>query len=202
MDEITLLIQPGMTEKQVALMIRRMLRKKGAEGHSFDIIVASGRRSSFPHGYATKKKIRKNEIVMLDFGAVYKGWKSDITRTVHLGKFTGFQKKVYNLVLKAHLKAARAVADGVPVKVIDKKVRSEFKKHGLEKYFCHSTGHGIGRHVHEPPRISFKSDEVLRQGMVVTIEPGLYFKKWGGIRIEDMILVTKDGHEMLTHALR
>lgn len=202
MNEIILLVQPGMTEKQVERMIRKLLRKKGAQGHSFRIIVASGKRSSMPHGYATNKKIRKNDIVMLDFGAIYKGWKSDITRTIHLKTFTPFQQKVYNLVLRAHMIAVRSVRAGVKVKVIDKKVRKEFKKAGLEQYFHHSTGHGIGRNVHEPPRISFRSDEVLRAGMVITIEPALYFKEWGGVRIEDMVLVQKDGHEILTHALR
>jgi len=202
MNEIVLLLEPGLTERQVERMVRRLLKKKGAEGHSFRIIIASGKRSSMPHGYATKKKIRKNELVMLDFGAVYKGWKSDITRTVHLGRFTPFQQKVYNLVSSAHMKAVRAVKGGVPVKAIDNIVRKEFKKAGLEKYFRHSTGHGIGRNVHEAPRISVKSNEVLKEGMVITIEPGLYFKKWGGVRIEDMVLVKKDGHEVLTHAMR
>jgi Xaa-Pro aminopeptidase len=202
MNEMILLVQPGMTEKQVERMVRKLLKKRGADGHSFRIIVASGTRSSIPHGYATKKKIRKNEIVMLDFGGVYKGWKSDITRTINLGRFTPFEQKVYNLILKAQSKAIKAVKAGIPVRRIDDIVRKEFKKHGLEKHFLHSTGHGIGRKVHEKPKISVKSDEVLKEGMIVTVEPGLYFKKWGGIRIEDMVLVKKNGHEVLTHAIR
>lgn len=203
MDSIFPEIKEGVTEKYISSLIRKKIKELGGERESFKIIIASGKRSALPHGYASHKKIKNGDLVMIDFGVLLKKYRSDITRTFAVGNISKKQKKTYDLVKRAQLKAINEVKAGVPVKKIDEIVRQEFKKFGVEKYFPHSTGHGIGIKVHEKPRISAKSDEVLRKRMVITIEPGLYFKKLKnpfGIRIEDMVLVTKNGGILLTDA--
>jgi len=222
------MIRPGMTELQAASAIRKAIKKAGGEKESFRIIVAAGHRTALPHGYATKNRIRRNDIVMVDFGAVYKGYCSDITRMVFMDNGGArliaaaqdscndqrlcadngearliaplLYRKIYRIVTAAQLKAICMVRPGMPVRKIDLEVRKIFRKHRLEKYFPHSTGHGIGLKVHEEPRISYRKDDILKAGMVITIEPGLYFKGKNkfGIRIEDMVLVTKNGHKVLT----
>jgi len=217
-DEVILLIpqilKPGMTEMHASKEIIKHIKKKGGHKESFRLIIASGKRSAMPHGYATKKVIRKNEIVMIDMGVHYDGYCSDITRMFYMNANVGAShaapvqnsnapariKKIYNIIKSAQLKAIRMVKAGVAVAKIDKTVRKEFKRYGMEKYFTHSTGHGIGQKVHEDPRISFKSHERLNSGQIITIEPGLYFKNKFGIRIEDMVLVKKNGYEILTKA--
>jgi len=218
-DEVIMLIpdiiKRGMTEQRAALEIKKHIKKRGGHRESFRIIVASGKRSAMPHGYATKKAIRKNDIVMIDIGVHYDGYCSDITRMFFAGTRAlcplavsaapGRLKKIYNIVKAAQSKAFRLVGPGIPVSKIDKAVRKEFKRYGMEKYFTHSTGHGIGKKVHEQPRISSIGaggclPVRLRSGQVITIEPGLYFKNKFGIRIEDMVLVNKNGHEILTKA--
>ena len=212
-DIVPEFLKPGMTEQNVASIIRKHIKKRGGHKESFRMIIASGKRSAMPHGYATKKVIRKNEIVMVDIGVHYDGYCSDITRMYHVGAkcispipesdATNKIKKIYNIVKTAQLKAIKMVRSGILVSDIDKAVRKEFKKYGLEKYFTHSTGHGIGKMVHEEPRISHKNTkgEILETGQVITIEPGLYFKDEFGIRIEDMILVKKKGYEILTETI-
>lgn len=203
MDFLPPFIKPGVSEKFIASVIRKKIKELGGEKESFKIIVASGKRSALPHGYSTNKKIHKGEFVIVDFGVLLKEFRSDITRTFAVGAISKKQQKIYEIVKKAQQKAIDAVRDNVPVKNIDKIVRKDFKKHNLEKYFPHSTGHGIKFKVHEKPRISFRSSEVLKSGMVITIEPGLYFKKIKkpfGVRIEDMVLVKKRGGVLLTNA--
>ncbi|MEK7375751.1 MAG: M24 family metallopeptidase [Candidatus Margulisiibacteriota bacterium] len=213
-DEVMLsipdILRPGMTELRVASQIKKHIRKKGGHRESFRIIVASGKRSALPHGYATKKIIRKNEIVMIDIGVHYKGYCSDITRMFFVGirgcePLSGSNapiriKKIYNIIKSAQLKAIRMVKAGIPVAKIDKTVRKEFKRYRMEKYFTHGTGHGIGKKVHEEPRISHKTHPKLKSNQIITIEPGLYFKNKFGIRIEDMVLVKKNGYEIMTKA--
>ncbi len=213
------ILMPGMTEKQVASKIRKLIKAYGGQKESFRIIVASGARSSMIHGYATEKKIRSGEPVIIDFGVVFDGYCSDITRTfiVPSGScdkpariYNNNYEQVYAIVKKAQAKAISMVWHGIKVSRVDNAVRAVFKKYGLEKYFPHSTGHGIGIKVHEQPRLSYKSDEILKKGMVITIEPGLYFgrntklsgKRPFGIRIEDMFLVTGSGSLMLTKATK
>lgn len=208
-------IRPGLRERDVASFIRRRMKHYGAEGLSFKTIVAAGRRSSMPHGYATLNRIRRKDVVMIDCGAKYKGVCSDITRMAFVDNAGAGLKparttdrrisRIYNIVISAQKKAIRLVRAGVPVGHIDMAVRRVFKEHGLEKYFPHSTGHGICRFVHEEPRISHKKSDILESGMVITIEPGLYFPKQKipfGIRIEDMILVKNGGYEILTTATK
>jgi Xaa-Pro aminopeptidase len=194
--EIKLL--PGMTEKDVARSIRQKLKQKGAQREAFRLIVASGIRSVNPHAFATNKRLRAGEIVKVDMGALYKGYRSDITRTYFLGKPTTKQRKIYLLVLKAQKAAIRKVKAGVLARAVDRAARSVIERAGYGKNFIHSTGHGIGRKVHEPPRISRKSEERLKTGQVITIEPGIYIRGWGGIRIEDMVRVTRGGCRILT----
>ncbi len=201
-------LKPGIREKDVADYLKKMMKTYKTQGPSFKIIVASGRRTAIPHGYATKKIIGENDIVMIDLGVKYSGVCSDITRMFFFvnGKLRSVPKdektkRIFQIVKKAQLQAISMLKNNVNVKDIDLAVRNIFKKHKIEKFFLHSTGHGIGIRVHEPPRISYKSDEVLKNGMVVTIEPGIYLKnqkKPFGIRVEDMVLVAKNSFEILT----
>lgn len=192
-----LIITPGQKEREVANWIKNELKKHRARP-AFRIIVASGKRSAKPHGFATHKRIRKGELVVVDFGAVYNGYCSDITRTFFVGKPTAKQRKVYNIVKKAQEKAIRAVKAGREGREVDEAARAYIKQKGFGKYFIHNTGHGIGRKVHEAPKLSKDNRNRLRVGQVVTIEPGIYIKGWGGVRIEDMVLVTKKGCQVLT----
>ena len=192
-------IKEGQSEKEVARNIRRLLKQFGAKP-AFRIIIASGKRSARPHGFATTKKIRRADLVVIDFGALYNGFCSDITRTVIIGKPSAKQKKIYRIVDQASKRAIKCVKDGVPCCEVDKAARDYIEKKGYGKYFIHSTGHGIKKKVHEAPKISKKNRRRLKQGMVITIEPGIYIKGWGGVRIEDMLLVTKRGFKVLTKA--
>ena len=188
---------PGDTEKKVASRIEAFLKGFDAKP-AFRTIVASGKRSAKPHGFATGKKIKKGETVKIDFGALYKGWRSDITRTFFVGRPAKRQKRIYKIVKGAQIKAIKAVKAGVECRIVDKAARDYMKLHGVDKHFIHSTGHGIGRKVHENPKINLRNHNKLKAGQVITIEPGIYIKGWGGVRIEDMVLVKKDGCEVLT----
>lgn len=189
---------PGDTEKKVAGRIEAFLKGFDAKP-AFRTIVASGPRSAKPHGFATNKKIKKGEIVKIDFGALYKGWRSDITRTFFMGKPTKKQKKMYEIVKAAQERAIKKVKDGVECREVDRAARGYMKIHGIDRHFIHTTGHGVGRKIHENPRISSRNHNKLKAGQVITIEPGIYIKGWGGIRIEDMVQVTKKGCRILTN---
>lgn len=192
-------IKAGQSEKDIASRIKVLLKKYNAKP-SFRIIVASGKRSAKPHGFATDKKIKKGDLVVIDFGALYNGYCSDITRTVTVAKPTQKQRKVYRIVREAQKRAIKAVRAGRACFEVDRAARDYVKKRGFKKYFIHNTGHGIGKKVHQAPKISKRNRRRLRKGMVITIEPGIYIKGWGGIRIEDMVLVTKRGYRVLTKA--
>ena len=189
----------GRTEKELALDIEREVKKRGADGLSFDVIVASGKRSALPHGAPSGKRIRAGEFLTIDMGASFKGYKSDETRTYVTGPPTRRQKKIYCVVKAAHDAAIEAVREGAPAKDIDRAARDIIKKAGYAKYFGHGTGHGVGMDVHERPNISGLSKDVLALGMVITIEPGIYIPGFGGVRIESMVLVKKNGYEVLTN---
>lgn len=193
-------IQPGITEQDLAAEIEYMMKKNGADGPAFDTIVASGPRSALPHGRASGKKIKQGEFVTFDMGALVEGYCADLTRTVVMGRAKARQKKVYRLVLKAQKKAVSSARAGLRCDKLDKIARDVIKRAGLGKYFGHGLGHGIGLLVHSLPRVSSKSSEVLTPGMVVTIEPGVYIPNWGGVRIEDDVLITKRGCEVLTQS--
>jgi len=191
-------LNAGIKEKSFASRLFRSIKLHGGDGFSFRPIIASGKRSAIPHGRASEKYIRDGDIVVVDFGVKYKGFCSDTTRTFVVGKPSKKQVALFNILKEAQKKALAAVKDGVECRKVDAKARGYLKRFNLDKYFIHSTGHGIAKRVHEPPRISRKSDDKLSSGTVITIEPGIYMKGWGGMRIEDMTLVTKTGHRLLT----
>ncbi|MDO9465522.1 MAG: aminopeptidase P family protein [bacterium] len=190
-------IKHGRSEINVAAEIEHVAKRKWSSCVGFDTIVLSGERTSLPHG-APSQDLLKNGIVLLDFGCVFSGYNSDITRTIFLGKATAKQKEIYNIVLEAQKIAIKSVSPGVKVSCIDKVARDYIADKGYSEYFGHSTGHGVGLDVHELPAISSKSDEVLQSGMIFTIEPGIYIPGWGGIRIEDMVEVTDNGCKIIT----
>jgi Xaa-Pro aminopeptidase len=178
------------------------MRKRGATSSSFDIIVASGTRSALPHGVASEKVIESGDFVTLDFGAYYKGYVSDITRTVAVGEPDAKLKEIYNIVLQAQLLGMEGIKPGMTGKEADALTRNHISSHGYGEYFGHSTGHGIGLEVHEGPALSVKSNLVLEEGMIVTVEPGIYIPGLGGVRIEDDTIITKDGNESLTYSTK
>lgn len=191
-------IAPGNTELGVALELEYAARQAGAEAMSFETIVASGLRSALPHGRATAQKLPRSGFVTLDFGVVLDGYCSDMTRTVHLGRANRRERAVYDAVLEAQEAAVAAVAPGVACAAIDEAARSVLKRHGLAKWFSHSTGHGVGLEIHEGPRLAAAVAQELVPGMVVTVEPGVYLPGEFGVRIEDMVLVTETGGDVLT----
>jgi Xaa-Pro aminopeptidase len=193
-------VEPGMTERQIALELEFFMRKNGASGPSFDFIVASGPRSSLPHGIATDRIIAQGEFVKLDFGCVVNGYCSDITRTLILGEPNAKQQEIYEIVLEAQLKAEAAIRPGVTGKEIDAIARQIISDHGYGDNFGHGLGHAVGLAIHEEPRLSPTGERVLQPGMVVTVEPGIYLPDWGGVRIEDMVVVTETGCRILTKA--
>ena len=190
-------IEPGMTEKEVALELEFFQKKLGGSKNAFDFIVASGERSSMPHGVASDKVIKENELITLDFGTFYKGYCSDMTRTFVLGKANEKQKEVYNTVLKAQLAVIEQIKAGMTGVEADKIARDIIKEAGYGDNFGHSLGHGIGVEVHEGPSVSYKSEDTVIENSVVTDEPGIYIKDWGGVRIEDDLLIKEDGCEVL-----
>ena len=190
-------IEPGMTEKEVALELEIFQKKLGGSKNAFDFIVASGKRSSMPHGVASDKVIKENELITLDFGTFYKGYCSDMTRTFVLGEANQKQKEIYNKVLEAQLAVIDKIKAGMSGVEADKIARDIIEDAGYGDNFGHGLGHGIGVEVHEGPTVSYKSEDVLKENSIVTDEPGIYIKDWGGVRIEDDLLITKDGCEVL-----
>ena len=193
-------IVAGATEMQVAAQLEFAARLAGAEAMSFETIVASGKRSALPHGRATSAKLPRRGFVTLDFGVLLDGYCSDMTRTVHLGKASQRERDVYHSVLEAQQAAVAAVAPGVSCGDVDEAARSVLRKAKLGSSFTHSTGHGVGLEIHEGPRVAAGLKQLLQPGMVVTVEPGVYLPGEFGVRIEDMVLVTAKGREVLTSA--
>jgi Xaa-Pro aminopeptidase len=191
-------MRPGISEAEVAAEIDYQMRRRGAEKPSFDTIVAFGARTALPHAQPTAQRLGNHELVLIDMGATQEGYASDMTRMVFLGKPAADARKMYDAVLEAQLAAIAAVREGVTAERVDRAARQTLKSRGLEKAFVHSTGHGLGLEIHEPPRLGKKDKTELRAGMVVTIEPGVYVKGAGGVRIEDTVLVTERGCEILT----
>lgn len=195
-------IHPGASEQAVAAEIEYAARSAGAEAMSFETIVASGVRSALPHGVASSSPIARKGFVVLDFGVILQGYCSDMTRTVHVGKVGSDDRRMYEAVLEAQLAAVAAVAPGVEAGQVDAAARSTLRKAKLDKYFTHSTGHGVGLEIHEKPRIGRGQRDVLVPGMVITIEPGVYVPGRAGVRIEDMVVVTERGCQVLTPAAK
>lgn len=195
-------IKPGVTELEVSNELEFFMRKQGATSSSFDTIIASGVRSALPHGVATNKVIEKGDFVTLDFGALYNGYISDMTRTVAVGQPSEKLVEMYNVVLESQLLALEKVGPGMTGIEADAVARDYLKSKGYGEAFGHSLGHGIGLEVHEGPGLSFRSDAVLEPNMVVTIEPGVYLPGIGGVRIEDDIIITETGNKLLTHSAK
>jgi len=191
-------IKVGMTEKEVALELEYFMKKQGAEALSFDTIVASGKRSSLPHGKASEKVIEEGDFVTIDFGCKVNGYCSDMTRTIVMGRASEKQKEIYNIVLEAQQKAIDNLKAGLMAKEADLLARSLIEEKGYGKYFTHSLGHGVGLEIHEAPSLSFKKEEILKERVVVTVEPGIYIPDFSGVRIEDMVLLKEDGVINLT----
>jgi Xaa-Pro aminopeptidase len=202
MEEAIQLIRPGVTELEVAAEIGFRMRRKGASGESFDAIVAAGSRSALPHARPTTRRIGKNELVVLDLGAILRHYCSDLTRTVYVGRAPSRIRRWYQAVLEAQEAARDALRNGVTAGAVDAAARSVLQRKGLGRYFVHSTGHGIGLEIHEDPRIARGQKRLLVTGNVVTLEPGVYIEGAGGIRIEDDAVVTPSGNEILTTAPR
>ena len=193
-------LKPGHPEASAAAHLEFAARERGAEAMSFETIVAAGPRSALPHGVASATRLPRRGFVVLDYGVILNGYCSDMTRTVCIGRATSEQRRVYDAVLEAQLAAIAAVAPGRTAGEVDEAARSVLRRAGLGKYFIHSTGHGVGLEIHESPRLAARQTDLLQPGMVITIEPGVYIGGKFGVRIEDMVLVTERGSEVLTRA--
>jgi Xaa-Pro aminopeptidase len=192
------IIKPGITELEIALELEYQMRKLGAERPAFDTIVASGVRSALPHGRASTKAVEAGDFVTMDFGAVYEGYHSDMTRTVVAGKASPKQREIYNIVLSAQLAGVQAVKAGRAGKEVDGIAREVISAAGYGEFFGHGLGHGVGLFIHEEPRLSPSGEVILETGMVVSVEPGIYIPDWGGVRIEDLVAVSAAGCTILT----
>ncbi len=193
-------IEAGRTEKDIMLDMEFFMRKIGSEGISFDTIVVSGKKSSMPHGVPSDKVIEKGDFITMDFGSVYNGYRSDMTRTVAVGHVSDEQKHIYDTVLRAQLTALDAVKAGVVCKDIDKIARDIIYNEGYEGCFGHGLGHSVGIEIHESPNFNMRDETILQEGTIMTVEPGIYVENFCGVRIEDMVVATKDGCINLTHS--
>lgn len=198
--EILDVVCAGMSEEDLAQEILLRLRRKGASGTSFDTIVASGVRGALPHGVASEKVLQKGELITIDFGCKYQGYCSDMTRTFALGKADEKQKEIYSIVLEAQLAAGKVIRPGVSTKAVDKVARDIITRHGYAEHFGHGLGHSLGLEIHENPRFSPLCDVPLQTGMVMTNEPGIYIDGFGGVRIEDSVVVTDNGCRVLARS--
>ena len=197
-DRAVEVIRPGVKEVEVAAEMELAARRGGAEEMSFPTIIASGARSALPHGRASDAPVAARAFVVCDFGVILSGYWSDQTRTVWVGKVAEDARQVYEAVREAQETAVESVRPGITVGEVDAAARKVLRKKGLGRYFTHSTGHGVGLEIHENPRVAAGQREVLQSGMVITIEPGVYFPGKWGVRIEDMVAVTAGGCEVLT----
>ena len=198
--EVLPLVREGVEERELALEVDYRLRGLGGERSAFDTIVASGPNTSRPHAIPSNRKIAGGDLVLFDLGTVVDGYASDMTRTVVLGKADARQRQVYHTVLEAQENALAGITAGMKCADADQLARQVIERAGFGKEFVHTLGHGVGLEVHESPRLSSRSEAVLQPGTVVTVEPGIYLPDWGGIRIEDMVVVTESGCDNLTEA--
>jgi len=193
-------LKPGVSESDLAAEIEYRMRKEGAEGVAFETIVASGPRAALPHARPSSKLLRENELVIFDLGAILDHYVADMSRTVYLGKPSRRVRGLYHAVVEAQQQGVRSVSPGTRAGAIDAVVRRRLARRGLARFFTHSTGHGVGMEAHELPRLARREKARLQANQVVTVEPGVYVEGWGGIRVEDTILVGSDGAQVLTPA--
>ena len=199
-EEVLEGVRPGVSESDLGAEIEYLMRKKGGEGVAFETIVASGARAALPHARASRKLLKENELVIFDLGAILVGYAADMTRTVYLGEPSRRVRSPYNAVVEAQEKAARSALPGARAGDVDRVARRTLAARGVARLFTHSTGHGVGMDRHEMPWLARGEKARLQTGHVVTIEPGVYLQGWGGIRIEDTVLVEPAGPEVLTPA--
>ncbi len=199
-DFILARIRPGRTEVQIARELEAQMLKLGADGLAFEPIVISGARTALPHGRPSTKRFERGDLVTLDFGALFGGYRSDCTRTICVGKPTSEQQRIYRLVRDAHFAAKEHIRSGGGCRAIDKVARDLITTAGYGNQFGHGLGHGVGLDIHEGPRFSKLGKGKLAAGNVMTVEPGIYLEGWGGVRIEDLLVVTDHGFELLTTA--
>lgn len=197
--EIKPYIREGENERKIAILLEYEIKKQGSETLPFPVIVASGPNSSMPHWRNSERILKKGDFVIIDWGAEYKGYYSDMTRTFIIGKPSKKQIEIYEIVNRARAEAIKKVSAGVMAKKIDARARNLIKQSGYGENFGHATGHGVGMDVHELPRINRKSEEIIKPGMVFTIEPGIYIEGFGGVRIEDMVLLKNGSVEIITN---
>ncbi len=199
-DHVLGFIRAGVTEIEIAAELEYQMKRLGSTAPSFETIAVSGEKSSMPHGVPNERVVKNGDFITMDFGSLWDGYHSDMTRTVAVGFVTDEMRKVYETVLSANLAAIERVAEGVTAADVDMAARNLISDAGYGAAFSHSTGHGVGLDIHEAPNISFKSQTKLQSGMVITIEPGIYLAGKFGVRIEDMVVVTKNGANNLTNA--
>ncbi|MBQ2943814.1 MAG: aminopeptidase P family protein [Ruminococcus sp.] len=193
--EVLNFVKPGITEREISARLEFLMKMNGAERVAFELITVTGKKTSLPHGVPGDVEVQAGDFVTFDIGAVYDGYHSDMTRTVAVGSVSDGQKKIYDIVLKAHLAGMDAVKAGVSGFDVDKVCRDIITEAGYGQYFGHSTGHGVGLEIHEAPNASQKSEHILKENMTLTVEPGIYLPDKFGVRIEDTVLVTKEGFE-------
>lgn len=200
LERVEPIIQPGITEMEVAWELEKAMRENGAEAISFDIIVGAGPNGALPHHRAGDKIIKQGESIVIDMGARFQGYCSDLTRTVFVGPPDDTFRRVYDTVLRAQLTAEEKIAPGMTGSEVDKIARDIIAQAGYGENFGHSLGHGVGLAVHEHPRVAPNSEDPLREGMVLTVEPGIYLSGWGGVRIEDMVVLENGRARIISHA--
>ncbi len=192
-------IKEGVTEKDIAAELEYRFKKNGADKTSFDTIVAAGERGALPHGMPSERKIKAHELIVMDFGVFYNGYASDTTRTVSIGEIDGESAQIFDIVKEAQKLGRDIVKEGISCKELDGSVRKYIEEKGYGKYFIHGLGHGVGLEIHELPFVNSRSDITLKEGMVITVEPGIYLPGKFGVRIEDTIFVKKTEGEVLTN---
>lgn len=201
-ERVLFIVREGMTEIQLAAEIEYGMKQNGAEHFSFDTIVASGINGDKPHAVPTEKVIKKGELITMDFGCKYRGYCSDMTRTIALGKANDKQKNIYDIVAQAHLAGRNAIKKGVTGKEVDAAARKVIEQAGYGRYFGHGLGHSLGLKIHEDPRFSATCDTEILPNMLMTVEPGIYIPGELGVRIEDLVVIKEDGYEFLSHSNR